>query len=82
MVLVFLSVRDSYLSFSGNGIVKNPRVEQAMKLVDRANFCKQNPYRDSPQGIGYSVTISAPHMVGISVESLIIYCKGNPSEII
>lgn len=48
---------------AGNGIIKNERVAQAMLSVDRANFCKQNPYTDSPQGIGYAVTISAPHMV-------------------
>ena len=34
-----------------------------MKSVDRGDFCKHNPYYDSPQGIGYGVTISAPHMV-------------------
>lgn len=34
-----------------------------MMAVDRANFCKNKPYVDSPQGIGYAVTISAPHMV-------------------
>ena len=34
-----------------------------MKAVDRGKFCKYNAYMDSPQGIGYSVTISAPHMV-------------------
>lgn len=46
-----------------NGIVKDPRVEKAMLTVDRANYCKNNPYLDSPQGIGFAVTISAPHMV-------------------
>ena len=46
-----------------NGIIKDPRVEMAMTNVDRANYCPNNPYMDSPQGIGYAVTISAPHMV-------------------
>lgn len=32
--------------------------------VDRGFYSKHNPYMDSPQGIGYGVTISAPHMVG------------------
>ena len=49
--------------FSGNGILKSERVIDAMKKVDRANFCKYSPYNDSPQSIGYHVTISAPHMV-------------------
>lgn len=48
---------------SGNGIIKDPCVIEAMLTVDRGNFCKHNPYMDSPQGIGYAVTISAPHMV-------------------
>jgi len=34
-----------------------------MKAIDRGLFCKNNPYMDAPQGIGYAVTISAPHMV-------------------
>jgi len=53
---------------SANGIIKNERVANAMKAVDRANFIKNNPYIDSPQGIGYAVTISAPHMVSTFYE--------------
>ena len=34
-----------------------------MYAVDRAHFCRHNAYMDSPQGIDYGVTISAPHMV-------------------
>jgi len=37
-----------------------------MRAVDRGIYCKHNPYADSPQGIGYAVTISAPHMVDYS----------------
>ena len=48
---------------SENGIIKNTRIAEVMKQVDRANFCKYNAYTDSPQSIGYAVTISAPHMV-------------------
>ena len=47
----------------GNGIIKHQSVYDAMISVDRRHFCKGNPYMDAPQGIGYSVTISAPHMV-------------------
>ena len=49
--------------FLANGIIKNARVNEALRSVDRAHFIRQNPYTDSPQGIGYAVTISAPHMV-------------------
>nr|KAG5694593.1 hypothetical protein BaRGS_015006 [Batillaria attramentaria] len=41
-----------------------------MKMVDRANFCKFNAYTDSPQSIGYAVTISAPHMHAHALELL------------
>lgn len=45
------------------GHIKNDRVEQVMLSVDRADFCPQNSYQDCPQQIGYSATISAPHIV-------------------
>lgn len=60
-----------YYSVVENEILKTPRVIEAMKKVDRANFCKFNPYNDSPQTIGYSVTISAPHMVIMILKNLI-----------
>lgn len=53
-----------------NGIIKDPKVEQVMLSVDRVNYCKNNPYADSPQGIGYAVTISAPHMHAHALELL------------
>lgn len=49
-------------NLKANGIVKNPRVVEAMKAVDRGFYSRNNPYMDAPQGIGYAVTISAPHM--------------------
>ncbi|XP_060554070.1 protein-L-isoaspartate(D-aspartate) O-methyltransferase-like isoform X2 [Ruditapes philippinarum] len=53
-----------------NGIIKSDRVVSAMKAVDRKNFAKHNPYADSPQTIGYHVTISAPHMHAHALELL------------
>ncbi|XP_064603879.1 protein-L-isoaspartate(D-aspartate) O-methyltransferase-like isoform X2 [Liolophura sinensis] len=53
-----------------NGIIKNPAVANAMKAVDRAHFSRANPYADSPQSIGYAVTISAPHMHAHALELL------------
>lgn len=41
-----------------------------MLAVDRGNYSKNNPYMDSPQGIGYGVTISAPHMHAHALELL------------
>lgn len=49
-----------------NNIIKSEKVESVMKQVDRGNYVSNNPYMDAPQSIGYSVTISAPHMVSIS----------------
>lgn len=33
-----------------------------MLSVDRGNYTNRSPYADSPQGIGFGATISAPHM--------------------
>ncbi|KAJ2489563.1 hypothetical protein IWW37_003909 [Coemansia sp. RSA 2050] len=56
-------------------IVSSSQVISAMRAVDRAHFSKQHPYEDSPQGIGYGATISAPHMHGYALEGLVKYLK-------
>lgn len=48
---------------AANQIIRSAEVERVMLRVDRGKYSKHNPYMDSPQGIGYGVTISAPHMV-------------------
>lgn len=53
-----------------NGIVKDERVAEAMRKVDRQHYSPKNPYEDSPQTIGYHVTISAPHMHAYALELL------------
>lgn len=45
-----------------------------MLSVDRGKYVKENSYRDAPQGIGYGVTISAPHMVSDFFFMGIQYC--------
>ena len=45
-----------------NGIIKSENVFKAMERTDRKHYCRISPYMDSPQGIGFGVTISAPHM--------------------
>lgn len=53
-----------YQIVSGNGIIKTNRVYEAMSSVDRGKYTNPiSAYIDAPQGIGYGVTISAPHMV-------------------
>jgi len=39
--------------------------------VDRAHYSPSSPYTDSPQSIGYSATISAPHMHASASEALL-----------
>ncbi|KAJ2459491.1 hypothetical protein GGF42_001432 [Coemansia sp. RSA 2424] len=56
-------------------IISSAEVISAMRAVDRAHFCKDYPYEDSPQGIGYGATISAPHMHGYALEGLRQYLK-------
>ncbi|XP_022250792.1 protein-L-isoaspartate(D-aspartate) O-methyltransferase-like isoform X1 [Limulus polyphemus] len=50
------------MNLKSHCIIQSEKVEQVMKTVDRGNYCKHNPYKDSPQGIGYAATISAPYM--------------------
>ncbi|CAI7768736.1 unnamed protein product [Closterium sp. NIES-54] len=49
-----------------SGIVQSERIAEAMKQIDRADYVltKSTAYEDSPQPIGFNVTISAPHMHG------------------
>ncbi|KAK3994398.1 hypothetical protein QBC44DRAFT_340844 [Cladorrhinum sp. PSN332] len=54
-----------------NGLIKRPE-------VDRAHYAPTSPYEDSPQPIGHSATISAPHMHASAVENLLPYLL--PSE--
>ncbi|XP_018565147.1 protein-L-isoaspartate(D-aspartate) O-methyltransferase isoform X2 [Anoplophora glabripennis] len=53
-----------------NGIIRSDAVENAMLAVDRGNYSKNSPYMDAPQGIGFAVTISAPHMHAHALELL------------
>jgi len=56
------SQKDLVQALVSNGIIKNPNVASIMELVDRKFYAPHFSYQDSPQGIGYSATISAPHM--------------------
>jgi len=61
---------DMVRHLKSNGIIKTESVERAMLQVDRGKFSKHNAYMDSPQSIGYGVTISAPHMHAHALELL------------
>ncbi|TIB94000.1 protein-L-isoaspartate O-methyltransferase [Wallemia mellicola] len=58
-------------------LISSDAVVAAMKKVDRANYVriKSAAYEDSPQSIGYSATISAPHMHAHATENLLDYLK-------
>ncbi|KAA6408885.1 MAG: L-isoaspartate O-methyltransferase [Lasallia pustulata] len=58
-------------NLAGNGLITTERVKKAMLGVDRAHYAPSSPYEDSPQRIGYSATISAPHMHASACESLL-----------
>ncbi|XP_033226560.1 protein-L-isoaspartate(D-aspartate) O-methyltransferase [Belonocnema kinseyi] len=52
-------------------VIKSDRVCEAMLAVDRGSYTLSGqPYMDSPQGIGYGVTISAPTMHAHALELL------------
>eukprot|EP00193_Tetraselmis_chui_P019973 CAMPEP_0177790316 /NCGR_PEP_ID=MMETSP0491_2-20121128/23277_1 /TAXON_ID=63592 /ORGANISM="Tetraselmis chuii, Strain PLY429" /LENGTH=233 /DNA_ID=CAMNT_0019312357 /DNA_START=256 /DNA_END=957 /DNA_ORIENTATION=- len=59
------------------GILRSPRLVDAMTAVDRAAFLPEssNSYEDAPQLIGYGVTISAPHMHAYCLQFLAQWLK-------
>nr|CAD7444907.1 unnamed protein product [Timema bartmani] len=61
---------DMIRNLKANGIIRSQIVEETMLKVDRGKYAKFNSYMDAPQGIGYGVTISAPHMHGYALELL------------
>ncbi|XP_011566941.3 protein-L-isoaspartate(D-aspartate) O-methyltransferase isoform X1 [Plutella xylostella] len=61
---------DMVRNLKANGIIKSDSVYNAMLAVDRAHYCPNSPYVDAPQSIGYSATISAPHMHALALEQL------------
>ncbi|XP_034244862.1 protein-L-isoaspartate(D-aspartate) O-methyltransferase [Thrips palmi] len=61
---------DLVRNLRANNIIKSDVIERTMLAVDRGKYSKSNPYMDAPQGIGYGVTISAPHMHAYALEQL------------
>jgi len=55
-------------------IINTPRVEAAMRAVDRKQYSAKDAgllaYKDSPHSIGHGATISAPHMHAYCLEQL------------
>ncbi|KAL9587641.1 MAG: hypothetical protein Q9212_000095 [Teloschistes hypoglaucus] len=64
-------------NLKNNGLIQSEKVAHAMLGVDRAHYAPALAYQDSPQHIGFSATISAPHMHASAAESLLPFL--NPS---
>ena len=58
-------------------LITSSRVRDAMTAVDRAHYAPYSAYEDSPQGIGFGATISAPHMHASASESLLPFIPEN-----
>lgn len=54
------------------GVITSSKIAEVMETIDRALFVPNGtpPYVDSPMPIGYSATISAPHMHAICLRLL------------
>lgn len=67
-----LSNADLFRQLQDLNIIKSDRVAQALIATDRKHYVagNLNPYVDSPQRIGHSATISAPHMHAYALELL------------
>lgn len=67
------SQRDMVEKLTMAGIVKSTPIKEALSRVDRANYVLNpaNAYMDAPQPIGYSQTISAPHMHSHALEEML-----------
>lgn len=62
--------------------IQSDNVERAFRKTDRKDFLEEgDPYEDSAQPIGHSVTISAPHMVAINTELINLQQKDHVLEI-
>ncbi len=64
------------------GILSKQKVIEALKMVDRKNFCPQDPYVDSPQNIGFNATISAPHIHAEAMEHLYNHVNRDNSKVL
>ena len=53
-----------------SNLIRSKSVESALRQTDRGNYAPSDCYADSPQRIGFNVTISAPHMHAHALEEL------------
>lgn len=63
-------------------MIKSERVAEVMLGVDRAEFCQNRPYLDTPSPIGYNATISAPHMHAFALEESMANLKAGKGKVL
>jgi protein-L-isoaspartate(D-aspartate) O-methyltransferase len=63
-------------------IIKSPAVKEVMRLVDRKYYVPNDPYQDSPQGIGMGQTISAPHMHAHVLEEMLPHLQASKRDVL
>ena len=64
------------------GILTKQKSIESLKIVDRKNYCPQDPYIDSPQRIGFNATISAPHIHAQAIEHLYDHINRDNSNVL
>ena len=65
-----MSQRSLVNSLIQQNAIRTPKVIEAMRKVDRINYCPINPYEERPQCTSDGQTISAPQMHGHALELL------------
>jgi len=65
-----------------SGVISSTEVISTMKMVDRGDYSanERMAYADHPHSIGFDATISAPHMHGYCLESLLKQLKKTKSQ--
>lgn len=53
-----------------SGVLKEKKLEKAMREIDRGLFCERSPYADNAQPIGFGATISQPSTVVMMTQAL------------
>lgn len=61
-----------FVLFIENGIIKSDKVFEVMLATDRCHYAKYNPYMDSPQSIGKSVSLKCSVLICVMVTAFVI----------
>lgn len=56
------NLEDLLASLKSTNTLTTPKIENALRTIDRSLFCRETPYANSSVEIGYDMCISAPNM--------------------